>query len=77
MGILSKLTISTSGDFGPSKGHEQIRKWVEKNGGKWVAKATKGITHLICSVENWKAQNDAGTFLMDRGYSERDYWLVT
>jgi hypothetical protein len=58
MAILSKLIISCSGDVGQKP--EQLKKWVENNGGRWVPKPTKGITHLICSKEHWKREVDSG-----------------
>ena len=58
MAILSKLTISCSGDAGHKP--EQLKKWVENNGGRWVPMPTKGITHLICSKEHWKREVDGG-----------------
>ena len=30
-----------------------LRNWVENNGGKYVTKPTKSMTHLICSKKMW------------------------
>ena len=58
MAILKGLVISVSGDVGPRP--DQLRKWVEANGGKWLPHVSKGVTHLICSKEHWKKSNEAG-----------------
>ncbi|KAF2865165.1 hypothetical protein BDV95DRAFT_263607 [Massariosphaeria phaeospora] len=76
MGILKKLIITASGDVGPGRGNEQIRKWVDANGGKWVSKIQKGVTHLICSKENWKKEVDAVQLAIDLGAHVVSYdWL--
>ncbi|ORY14416.1 hypothetical protein BCR34DRAFT_599192 [Clohesyomyces aquaticus] len=60
MSVLKKLVISSTGDHGP-KVEPNLKKWVENNGGKWVARATKGMTHLICTKAAWKKQPEAVT----------------
>lgn len=61
MGILKKLVVTTTGACGPSgKDHSHLKKWVEANGGKWVSKVQKGVTHVICGKEGWKGGVDAG-----------------
>jgi hypothetical protein len=61
MGCLKNLTIASVGDHGSGKGNEQLRKWVDNNGGRWVPKVQKGITHLIASKDAWKEGVDSGT----------------
>jgi hypothetical protein len=60
MAILSKLMVSCSGNVGQKP--EQLKKWVENNGGKWVSRPMKDITHLICSKEHWKREADDGEY---------------
>ncbi|KAH7132232.1 hypothetical protein B0J11DRAFT_565764 [Dendryphion nanum] len=74
MAILKNLVITVSGDVGPRP--EQLRKWVEVNGGQWVPRIVKGATHLICSKEHWKSGNEAVTMAMRFGTHIVNYdWL--
>jgi hypothetical protein len=57
---LKQKVIAVSGDFGPSRKHESIKRWIELNGGKYSSKVEKGVTHLVCSNEHWKNQPRAG-----------------
>jgi hypothetical protein len=52
MPVLDKLVIATIGTLP----HElkDIRKWIDKNGGKYSANVKRGVTHLIASKEAWK-----------------------
>lgn len=59
-GCLKNLVIAATGDFGPGKGPEQIRKWVDANGGRWSPRVKDGITHLIADKGAWKKNVDAG-----------------
>ncbi|KAF2185730.1 hypothetical protein K469DRAFT_575591 [Zopfia rhizophila CBS 207.26] len=59
MGILKKLVITATGDFGSGIDNNQLRKWVEANDGKWTYKVTKDTTHLICSKGHWKKEANA------------------
>lgn len=63
MGILKGLIISVAGDLGSGKGNEQLKKWVDTNGGQWALRVTKAVTHLICSKEAYKKNVDAGTLI--------------
>lgn len=62
MAILKNLIISAVGDVAPGSGkdYSQLRKWVEANGGRWMPRVMKGITHLICSKEAWKKDVEQG-----------------
>jgi hypothetical protein len=57
---LKQKVIAVSGDFGASRKHENIKRWIELNGGKYSTKIEKGVTHLICSKEHWKNQPATG-----------------
>jgi hypothetical protein len=58
---LKKVVIAITGDFGgKSRSIENIKRWIESNGGKYSTKIEDGVTHLICSKENWKKQVPAG-----------------
>ncbi|KAF2122637.1 hypothetical protein BDV96DRAFT_639212 [Lophiotrema nucula] len=75
-GSLKKLVVSATGEFGSGKSHDQLKKWVDANGGKWCPKVSQGITHLICSKENWKKQVDAVTTAQELGAQIVSYdWL--
>ncbi|KAJ4305563.1 hypothetical protein N0V90_001094 [Kalmusia sp. IMI 367209] len=54
MAPLKNLVISAAGDVGPRKGTDQLKKWVENNGGRWTPRVGEGVTHLICSKDTYK-----------------------
>ncbi|KAH7092097.1 hypothetical protein FB567DRAFT_576561 [Paraphoma chrysanthemicola] len=56
MGILSRLVIATTGAL-PAESNN-IKKWVEANGGKWAPKVVENVTHLIASKEAWTRVTD-------------------
>lgn len=51
---LQRFTIAVTGDFGPQRGHEKIRQWVEANGGTFAFHLGPEVTHLICSRKHFK-----------------------
>ncbi|KAF2452971.1 hypothetical protein BDY21DRAFT_375163 [Lineolata rhizophorae] len=51
---LSPFTIAISGDFGEARSHENVKRWIENNGGKYATAITKDTTHLICTREHYK-----------------------
>lgn len=58
---LVKLNIVISGDFGEKRSHENLKRWIENNGGKVTSINSTTVTHLICSKEHWKMQHPMGT----------------
>ncbi|KAF2203226.1 hypothetical protein GQ43DRAFT_470178 [Delitschia confertaspora ATCC 74209] len=54
MAVLKNFTITTTGDLGRGKSSDNLRKWVEANGGRWLPNVTKDTTHLITSKESWR-----------------------
>ncbi|KAL8989003.1 MAG: hypothetical protein Q9177_002008, partial [Variospora cf. flavescens] len=57
---LAGLTIAVTGDFGPRRSHETLKRWVEKNGGHWATNISKEITHLISTKEDYRNKAPAG-----------------
>ncbi|KAI4608151.1 hypothetical protein J4E83_009334 [Alternaria metachromatica] len=57
MGVLDKLTIAVVGTHPHDA--KQIKAWIERNGGKYSAKISKSVTHLIASKEAYKKPADA------------------
>jgi len=57
---LAKFTIVISGDFGEKRSHENLKRWIENNGGKVTSSNSTSVTHLICSKEHWKKQHPTG-----------------
>lgn len=49
-----KLTIAVTGNFGANRGHDQMKNWITRNGGKFTTEISSGVTHLICSKEQYK-----------------------
>ncbi|KAF2102650.1 hypothetical protein NA57DRAFT_71639 [Rhizodiscina lignyota] len=54
--LLKNYIIAATGDFGQARSHDNLRRWVEANGGKWASTVTKLVTHLIVSKDHWKRQ---------------------
>ncbi|KAG9194208.1 hypothetical protein G6011_04243 [Alternaria panax] len=52
MGVLDKLTIAVVGTHPHDA--KQMRTWIERNGGRYSAKITKSVTHLIASKEAYE-----------------------
>ena len=49
-----KFTIAVTGDFGANRGHDQMKNWITRNGGRFTTEISSGVTHLICSKEQYK-----------------------
>lgn len=64
MGILKNTVVTAIGDHGSGKDNAQLKRWVEANEGKWVPKLQMGVTHVICTKKEWKAQSLPGTSVM-------------
>lgn len=58
---LKNRVIAVTGDFGQARTHENLKRWIEANGGKWASTVTKDATHLISSKEHWTRQTVLGT----------------
>lgn len=58
--LLTGDIIAISGDFGKPRSAENLKRWIEGNGGRYSTKVEDGVTHLICSKEHWKSQPAAG-----------------
>ncbi|KAI4124023.1 MAG: hypothetical protein LQ338_005012 [Usnochroma carphineum] len=57
---LTGLTIAATGDFGPCRSHDTLKRWVERNGGQWVTKMSEQVTHLICTKEDYRSKAPMG-----------------
>ncbi|KAI9812887.1 MAG: hypothetical protein M1827_004405 [Pycnora praestabilis] len=51
---LKNLTIAVTGDFGEVRSHENLRRWIQSNGGTFSQDIDENVTHLICNKEAWK-----------------------
>ncbi|KAI9859912.1 MAG: hypothetical protein M1830_006247, partial [Pleopsidium flavum] len=49
-----RFTIALTGDFGHGHSHEKMREWIEANGGTFARQIDGNVTHLVCSLEDWK-----------------------
>lgn len=56
MKSLKGCVIAATGDFGEPRNYDNLKRWVETNGGKWTTRVTKETTHLIASKDHWKQQ---------------------
>lgn len=57
---LTGLIIAATGDFGPRRSHETLKRWTEKNGGQWATKLCPEVTHLICTKEDYRSKAPMG-----------------
>jgi hypothetical protein len=55
-----KCKILLSGDFGKDRSYDKIKKWVEYMGATYATKVDWGVTHLVCSMEDYKKQTIKG-----------------
>ncbi|KAL9004042.1 MAG: hypothetical protein Q9188_003130 [Gyalolechia gomerana] len=53
---LTGLIIAATGDFGPRRSHETLKRWTEENGGQWATKLCPEVTHLICTKEDYRSK---------------------
>ena len=51
---LKKFTIAISGNFGEQRSIEQMKRWIQANGGTFAADISAEVTHLVCSKEHFK-----------------------
>ena len=51
---LNRFTIAVTGDFGESRGHDKMKQWITRNGGKFTMDINSKVTHLICSKEHYR-----------------------
>ncbi|MCJ1334830.1 hypothetical protein MMC09_000095 [Bachmanniomyces sp. S44760] len=54
---LKNCVVAVTGEFGEDKGAEQIKRWVEVNGGTFVTRIAPDVTHLVCSKEHYRRRN--------------------
>ncbi|KAL8836343.1 MAG: hypothetical protein Q9170_002957 [Blastenia crenularia] len=57
---LAGLTIAATGDFGSRRTHENLKRWIEKNGGQWATKISPEVTHLVCTKEDYLNKTPMG-----------------
>lgn len=57
---LKKFTIALTGEFGPGRSHEKMKDWIEANGGTLARQINNDVTHLVCSLKDWKKRPKIG-----------------
>jgi len=55
-----KFTIALTGEFGPGRSHEKMKDWIEANGGTFGRQINNDVTHLVCSLKDWKKRPKIG-----------------
>ena len=75
-GILKNHLIAITGDFGNARSHENIKRWIELNGGDWASSVKPGITHLLCSEAHWKRKVGSGRHVLSIEKLTRTYMNV-
>lgn len=58
---LKNFTIAITGDFGERRSFEQMRHWIQVNGGTLAYEISSDVTHLVCSKERFKKNVVMGT----------------
>lgn len=56
-----KFTIALSGDFGEGHSHDKMKDWIEANAGTYARQIDSNVTHLVCSMKDWKRGSKMGT----------------
>jgi hypothetical protein len=51
--VLKGYFIAITGDFGKARSTENMKRWIESNGGRYSAKVEEGVTHLISTKDHW------------------------
>ncbi|KZF19658.1 hypothetical protein L228DRAFT_250720 [Xylona heveae TC161] len=51
---LKRCTIAISGEFGPGRSNENIKRWIKNNGGTLASGITEDVTHVVCSEMHYK-----------------------
>lgn len=52
--------ITISGDFGPDRRFDQLKKWVQNGGGKLSTTLSNDTTHLVVHKDHWRRQTQIG-----------------
>ena len=61
---MKRFTIAITGYFGEKRSTEQIRKWIQLNGGTVAHDVSSEVTHLVCSKKHFKQNVAMGTDMM-------------
>ena len=59
---LRGCVIAITGDFGPDRTDDKIKKWIKASGGKFRCGIGSDVTHLVCSVEDYMQDVAMGKF---------------
>ena len=49
-----RFTIAITGDFGANRGHDKMKQWITRHGGRLASEISSSVTHLVCSKEHYK-----------------------
>lgn len=55
------LTISVTGDFGPRRSHQILKRWILREGGQFSWTVTNQVTHLVCSKADYRNRAPMGS----------------
>ena len=62
---LENLKIAITGDFGPIRTHEKIRRQIELAGGAFMPAINRDVTHLVASKQHYKNKALMGMLTCD------------
>ena len=61
--IFQNFTIAVTGDFGANRSPEQMRSWIQNQGGTFAYEISPKVTHLICSKDHFKKSLKPGMII--------------
>ncbi|KAL8631079.1 hypothetical protein Q9189_003190 [Teloschistes chrysophthalmus] len=48
------VTVAMTGDFGPRRNHQVLKRWILKSGGLWSYTVSDQVSHLVCSKADYR-----------------------
>lgn len=57
---LKKCVIAVAGDFGPERSIENIKRWIQLNGGIFTNYISPQTTYLVCSKKQYGKNSTMG-----------------
>jgi NAD-dependent DNA ligase len=73
--IFAGKNFSLTGDFGEAWAYDKVANWIKVHGGKYEREVGDETTHLVCTIEAYKKENEQGSSIskLDDSY-HADGW---
>jgi NAD-dependent DNA ligase len=59
--IFAGKNFSLTGDFGEAWAYDKVVNWIKVHGGKYEREVGDKTTHLVCTIEAYKKENEQGS----------------